>query len=148
MCRVGPRRRSGGSTQRVWDKPGPLSSDELERARLHPCLTERILSRCPELALGALASSHHERMDGSGYHPQSTIAQLPIDARLLASSGVRNQTHSCRILGDPDDHFAGSDPIVGEIFGQHLYGVQAILLWWRGRSSIKLPRMVWRNLPS
>ena len=50
--------------------------------------------------------------------------------------------------GDPDDHFAGSDPIVGEIFGQHLYGVQAILLWWRGQSSIKLPRMVWRNLPS
>jgi HD-GYP domain-containing protein (c-di-GMP phosphodiesterase class II) len=51
----------------VWDKPASLTRPELERVRLHPCLTERMLSFAADLALGALAGQHHERLDGSGY---------------------------------------------------------------------------------
>jgi HD-GYP domain-containing protein (c-di-GMP phosphodiesterase class II) len=73
----------------IWDKPGDLSTDEWEKVRLHSYWTDRILSRCPALApLGALASSHHERMDGTGYHRQSTADQLTVEARLLAAADV------------------------------------------------------------
>jgi hypothetical protein len=33
----------------IWDRPGPLSSEQWERVRLHPYLTERVLHRCPAL---------------------------------------------------------------------------------------------------
>ena len=34
----------------IWDKPGPLTTSEWERVRLHPYYTERILARCGSLA--------------------------------------------------------------------------------------------------
>jgi len=71
----------------VWDKPGPLSTVEWEKVWLHPYFTHRILSRCRVLApLGDLASSHHERLDGSGYHRQLSGEHLAMGARLLAAS--------------------------------------------------------------
>ena len=61
----------------IWDKPGPLSAGEWERVRLHPYYTERVLERSAALApLALLAGSHHERLDGSGYHRGATAAQL------------------------------------------------------------------------
>jgi HD-GYP domain-containing protein (c-di-GMP phosphodiesterase class II) len=81
----------------IWDKPGPLSTDEWERVRLHSYLTHRILSRCTGLAeLEGLASSHHERLDGSGYHRQATASQLSIEARLLAAADVLAAVTSTR----------------------------------------------------
>ena len=53
----------------IWDKPGPLTSGEWERVRLHPYYTERVLARSSALApLAAVAGTHHERLDGTGYH--------------------------------------------------------------------------------
>lgn len=73
----------------IWDKPGPLSTGEWEKVWLHPYLTHRILSRCEPLAeLGELASSHHERLDGSGYHRQSSGEHLSVPARVLAAADV------------------------------------------------------------
>jgi HD-GYP domain-containing protein (c-di-GMP phosphodiesterase class II) len=73
----------------IWDKPGPLATAEWEKVRLHPYLTERILSRCESLAsLGELAASHHERDDGSGYHRRLGRDQIPRDARILAAADV------------------------------------------------------------
>ena len=69
----------------VWDKPGALSGGEWERVRLHPYYTERVLERSPALEpLALLAGSHHERLDGSGYHRGATASQLGVGARLLA----------------------------------------------------------------
>src|SRR5262249_28509202 len=53
-----------GVSAGIWGKPGPLTEREWERVRLHPYYTERLLARPPALAvLGALAASHHERLD-------------------------------------------------------------------------------------
>ena len=73
----------------IWDKPGPLTTPEWERVRLHPYYTERILARCASLApLVEPAISHHERLDGSGYHRSlAADAQSP-GARLLATADV------------------------------------------------------------
>lgn len=72
---------------RVWDKPGPLTRDEQERARLHAYYTERVLARVAALGtITRLASLHHERLDGSGYHRGTTSTALPKAARVLAAA--------------------------------------------------------------
>jgi HD-GYP domain-containing protein (c-di-GMP phosphodiesterase class II) len=71
----------------IWEKSGRLSAGEWERVRLHPYYTERVLERSPALApLALVAGSHHERLDGSGYHRGATAAQLGVGARLLAAA--------------------------------------------------------------
>lgn len=76
-----------GIANSVWDKRGALTSGEWERVRLHPYLSERILARCPPLALLAgLAGSHHERLDGSGYHRGSAQAAQSLTCRVLAAA--------------------------------------------------------------
>ena len=71
----------------IWEKRGALSAAERERVRLHPYYTERVLERSPALApLALLAGSHHERLDGSGYHRGATAAQLSVGARALAAA--------------------------------------------------------------
>lgn len=75
-----------GVSSGIWDRPGPLSTEEWERVRLHPYYTERILARSalwPELGS---ACAHHERLDGSGYHRGSTAALLSAEDRLLAAA--------------------------------------------------------------
>ncbi len=56
---------------------------------MHPYYTERILVRPAALAqLGALASLHHERLDGSGYHRGLPASVLSPAARILAAADV------------------------------------------------------------
>jgi len=76
-----------GVSAGIWGKPGALSEREWERVRMHPYYTERILARPSALArLGALASHHHERLDGSGYHRGAPAAVLSPAARILAAA--------------------------------------------------------------
>ena len=57
--------------------------------RLHPYYTQRILSRCGVLApLVEPASSHHERVDGSGYHRSLSGDALSHESRILAAADV------------------------------------------------------------
>lgn len=80
--------RVGVSTG-IWVKPVPLSEREWERVRMHTYYTERVLARPPALArLGALASLHHERLDGSGYHRSVPASMLSPVARILAAADV------------------------------------------------------------
>jgi HD-GYP domain-containing protein (c-di-GMP phosphodiesterase class II) len=73
----------------IWDKPGPLTTSEWEQVRLHPYHTERILIRCPSLAsLVEPAWSHHERLDGSGYHRSLPAEGLSRGDRILAAADV------------------------------------------------------------
>jgi HD-GYP domain-containing protein (c-di-GMP phosphodiesterase class II)/DNA-binding CsgD family transcriptional regulator len=73
----------------IWDKPGPLTTSEWERVRLHSYFTERILARCSSLAsLVEPASSHHERLDGSGYHRSLPAEALSRGDRILAAADV------------------------------------------------------------
>jgi HD-GYP domain-containing protein (c-di-GMP phosphodiesterase class II) len=74
-----------GVSNAIWDKPGALSVAEMERVRLHPYLTERMLASSPGLApLGTTAAQHHERLDGSGYPRGLRGDALTPSARLLA----------------------------------------------------------------
>jgi HD-GYP domain-containing protein (c-di-GMP phosphodiesterase class II) len=76
-----------GVSNAIWEKPGPLGFGEWERVRLHPHYTERAFAQSPTLApIGLLAGSHHERLDGSGYHRGTRAAGLDRPARILAAA--------------------------------------------------------------
>lgn len=76
-----------GVTNTIWEKPGPLAFGEWERVRLHAHYTERAFAQSPTLApIGRLAGSHHERLDGSGYHRGCRGPDLDQSARILAAA--------------------------------------------------------------
>jgi HD-GYP domain-containing protein (c-di-GMP phosphodiesterase class II) len=78
-----------GVPNSIWDKPGPLSAGEAERVRLHPYYTSRMLARSEPLdELGQWAASHHERLDGSGYHRGVRGSALSRPERVLAAADV------------------------------------------------------------
>jgi DNA-binding CsgD family transcriptional regulator len=53
----------------ILDKRGPLTRAEFDRVELHTMLTEQMLRRSAALAaLNPVASAHHEKCDGFGYH--------------------------------------------------------------------------------
>lgn len=71
----------------TWEKPGPLSTAEWERVRLHAYHSQRILTGSPALApLAELAGKHHERLDRSGYHRGCGTLELPMAARILSAA--------------------------------------------------------------
>jgi HD-GYP domain-containing protein (c-di-GMP phosphodiesterase class II) len=96
-----------GVPNTIWDKPGPLSRSELERVRIHPYLTERMLAFSPALAgLGQLAVQHHERLDGSGYPRGLSGDAISPAARLLAAADVyqaMSEMRPHRPARDPGD---------------------------------------------
>lgn len=72
---------------RIWEKTDPLTPDDWEQVRLHAYQTERVLVRSQFLAgLVPVASFHHERLDGSGYHRGVGSLSLDPKARLLAAA--------------------------------------------------------------
>lgn len=72
---------------RIWQKAGPLTTDDWEPVRLHAYHSERVLTRSPFLAaLAPVATFHHERLEGSGYHRGVAAAAVPLAARLLAAA--------------------------------------------------------------
>jgi len=82
---------------RILDKRGPLTDEEFTIVRTHPRHTAEILSRVPifdELAIEA--GSHHERMDGRGYHRGVAAGTLSASARALAVADVAEALGSDR----------------------------------------------------
>lgn len=76
-----------GVSNAIWDKAEPLTWSEMERVRIHPYLTERMLAATPALAsLASLAGQHHERLDGSGYPQRLRGEAISPAARVLGAA--------------------------------------------------------------
>src|SRR6202051_4170998 len=81
----------------ILDKPGKLTAAEWETVRLHPYYTQRILERIRGFQdLAFLASSHHERLDGSGYFRNLRATQISPGARAIAVADVYDALSSKR----------------------------------------------------
>jgi HD-GYP domain-containing protein (c-di-GMP phosphodiesterase class II) len=90
---------------RIWQKAAPLTPDDWERVRLHAYHSERVLARSPFLAeVAPVASFHHERLDGSGYHRGTAAAALTPPARLLAAADAYHA------MTEPRPHRAALSP--------------------------------------
>lgn len=68
----------------VWNRAGPLSSADWERARLSPYWTSRATQQIGGLKVEAELASHvYERLDGSGYFRGCRLAVTPLEFRIL-----------------------------------------------------------------
>jgi putative nucleotidyltransferase with HDIG domain len=78
-----------GVSNRILDKPAPLTDAEWEVVRRHPRWTLEILTRVTVFGeLARIAGSHHERLDGSGYPSALTADELDLPSRILAVADV------------------------------------------------------------
>jgi HD-GYP domain-containing protein (c-di-GMP phosphodiesterase class II) len=81
----------------ILDKPGKLTAAEWEIVRLHPYYTQRILERIRGFQhLAFVASTHHERLDGSGYYRNLRASQIPPASRAIAIADVYDALSSKR----------------------------------------------------
>jgi HD-GYP domain-containing protein (c-di-GMP phosphodiesterase class II) len=73
----------------ILDKRGPLTRAEFDRVELHSMLTEQMLRRSAALAaLNPVASAHHEKCDGSGYHKRIRADHGDPGACVLAAAEI------------------------------------------------------------
>jgi HD-GYP domain-containing protein (c-di-GMP phosphodiesterase class II) len=69
----------------ILDKDDKLTDLEWEAMRRHTAFTYRILQRVNGFSqIADLASAHHERPDGGGYHRAVSGGELSASARMLA----------------------------------------------------------------
>src|SRR2546423_1002970 len=92
----------GGRGPARGASPGRPPAGEWEAVRLHPYQTGGVLGRAPSLArLAAIASLHHERLDGSGYIRGASAAQLAPAARILAAADAYHAMREPRPHREP-----------------------------------------------
>ncbi len=73
-----------GISNLILDKPGKLTPQEFVEMRKHPAYTYQLLHQVAGFRdLASLAASHHERLDGKGYHRGLVADQLSIADRIL-----------------------------------------------------------------
>ncbi|MEX2286747.1 MAG: HD domain-containing phosphohydrolase [Planctomycetaceae bacterium] len=78
-----------GVSNLILDKPGKLTEPEFQQMRKHPDYSLQILQQVDAFKLLAdVASAHHERLDGRGYHRRLDGTQLPWVARVLAVADI------------------------------------------------------------
>jgi len=74
-----------GVSNLILDKPGKLDPEELARMRRHTTHTHEILSRVQVFhEFAEMSASHHERLDGAGYHRGLAGDKLSLEVRILA----------------------------------------------------------------
>jgi HD-GYP domain-containing protein (c-di-GMP phosphodiesterase class II) len=89
-------------SSRIWNKPDALTAHEREQVRLHPYQTERVLVHSEFLSeVASVAMSHHERLDGSGYHRGLDRSALSPAARLVAAADAFQSKTERRPYRDP-----------------------------------------------
>jgi HD-GYP domain-containing protein (c-di-GMP phosphodiesterase class II) len=78
-----------GVSTLILDKPDRLTERERGEIRVHPAYTQRILERVTAFAgIVEIASAHHERLDGKGYHLGLPAERLSPMSRALAVADI------------------------------------------------------------
>ncbi|UBV44610.1 HD domain-containing protein (plasmid) [Deinococcus taeanensis] len=76
-----------GIPERILQKPGPLSPEEVEVLKTHPALGAHLLrgGTTPLMRLAhEIALTHHERWDGGGYPHGLAGDAIPLSGRIVA----------------------------------------------------------------
>jgi putative nucleotidyltransferase with HDIG domain len=78
-----------GTYEAILDKPGNLTSEEVELIHKHPSQGAEILMPMKSLRdIIPIMKHHHERYDGSGYPDGLAGDDIPLEARILAVADV------------------------------------------------------------
>lgn len=71
--------------ERILNKPGGLTVEEMDRVKLHPQVGAGVLESIPfPYPLAPIVRHHHERWDGMGYPDRLKGEAIPLGARILA----------------------------------------------------------------
>lgn len=93
-----------GIRDSVLQKEGKLTAEEYDHIKTHADLTHDILSKISASKsfedVVEIASSHHEKFDGSGYFRSLSGEQIPIGGRILAVADVFDAITSVRHYRD------------------------------------------------
>lgn len=68
---------------KILDAPRALTQEEMMRMRAHVSITENLLKRFLDPEIVKIATSHHERIDGSGYYKGLTDQDMNILQKIL-----------------------------------------------------------------
>jgi len=78
-----------GISNRILDKPAGLTAAERVEIGRHPEYTHRILREVAAFRdVAELAGSHHEQLDGCGYHRGLSAEDLPVEARIVKIADI------------------------------------------------------------
>lgn len=78
-----------GVSNAILDKAGKPTDEEFAQIRKHPDYTQQILEQVAAFkTLADVASAHHERLDGRGYHRRLDGTILPWTSRVLAVADI------------------------------------------------------------
>jgi HD-GYP domain-containing protein (c-di-GMP phosphodiesterase class II) len=104
------------------------SESEEETYRLHPHYTQRILERVEAFCdLVPAAASHHEWVNGQGYHRQLAGEQIPLHGRVLAIANAYVRQRQCQgEQSNPADILRVLQASVGSQFDAACYDALAI----------------------
>jgi hypothetical protein len=73
-----------GISERILQKPGPLTREERAVVELHPRIGYHLIQHVPALSeLAPAILHHHERYDGCGYPSGLAGEQIPLEARIV-----------------------------------------------------------------
>jgi PAS domain S-box-containing protein/putative nucleotidyltransferase with HDIG domain len=73
----------------ILNKPGPLSSDEMELVKTHPAVGSTILKEIEfPWPISDIVLQHHGRLDGSGYPHGISGEEMSIEAKIIAVADV------------------------------------------------------------
>ena len=73
----------------ILEKPGKLTDAEWQAVRQHPYYTQKILEHVPIFKdFAYIAATHHEKLDGTGYHQNLQAEQLPTATRILTLADI------------------------------------------------------------
>ncbi len=96
-----------GVRESVLTKTSRLTQEEYEHIKQHVVITRNILSKIhftrENQAIPEIASTHHEKLDGSGYPEGLKGDQIPIGGRILAIADVFDALTSFRHYRDRMD---------------------------------------------
>lgn len=81
----------------ILDKQGKLTPVEWQSVRMHPFYTYEILRRISGFhEIAGIAASHHEKLDGTGYHRGLMGEELPLLSRILTVADMFDALSSTR----------------------------------------------------
>jgi len=89
----------------VLNAPRNLSAVEFEVVKMHTVYTSDLLSEFPE-SIQRAASSHHERLNGSGYPKHLALGDVSLEARITAISDIYDAMVSQRAYKTPQSPFS------------------------------------------